>query len=145
MAERPITHTWLTEEEEKAFERDPDFVAEGYAIRFMEQVLGLMKEQEMSQKDLAQEMGVSPPYMSRLFSAPPNLTLRSLVQLKLALSAEMTLGIYRKEPMAGLLERPHEVPELDWYGTAAAQDAITKRVQDDVPFGLEPASYSKAA
>ena len=97
MAERPITHSWLTEEEEMGFQQDPDFVAETYATRFIEQTLGIMRELPMSQKELAEKLGVSSAYVSKLFSAPPNLTLRSLAQLKIALNAQMTLGIYRKD------------------------------------------------
>ena len=78
---------WLSEAEEKEFSEDPDYIAEAIALRLVEQLLELMEQKGIAQADLARLMNVSPAYVSRILSAPPNLTLRSISQLALAIGA----------------------------------------------------------
>ena len=95
----PETHSsqgWLGEYEAE-FARDPDYIAEGLAIRIAEQAVRLMEEQGISRTKLASRMGVSKAYVTRLFNAPPNLTLRSLAQLALALGVKAQAGLVTEE------------------------------------------------
>lgn len=66
-------------------ERDPDFIAEAMALSFAEDILDLMQKRDISQAELADRMGVSPAFISKIFSAPPNLTLKSMAKIALAL------------------------------------------------------------
>lgn len=68
-------------------ETDPDFVAEGLALRIMEEAARIMAEQNISRSDLAARMGVTRARVTQLFNAPPNLTLRSIAQLAIALES----------------------------------------------------------
>ncbi|GEM_PF-1334979 len=76
---------WLTKHEQEEFEKDPEYIAEGLALRIIEQALELMQEKNISRAELASLMGVSRAYVSRMFNAPPNLTLRSIAHLSLTL------------------------------------------------------------
>lgn len=67
---------------------DPDFIAEGIAVAIMEDALKIMKNKGLSRSDLANLMGVKKAHVSRLFNAPPNLTLRSLARLAVALGVK---------------------------------------------------------
>jgi plasmid maintenance system antidote protein VapI len=78
---------------EAEFERDPDYVAETLALQVIEQALQLMKDKGISRSELASLMGVSRAYVSKLFNAPPNMTLRSIAQLALALDAQPHAGL----------------------------------------------------
>ena len=72
----------------RGYAADPDFIAEGIAIAIMEDALKIMKNKGLSRSDLANLMGVKRAHVSRLFNAPPNLTLRSIARLAIALGAK---------------------------------------------------------
>jgi transcriptional regulator with XRE-family HTH domain len=75
---------WLKELEEK-FERDADYIAEGLALEITEEVARLMRQKGISRADLAESLNVSRAYVTRILNAPPNLTLRSIAELAIAL------------------------------------------------------------
>ena len=70
------------------YEDDPDFIAEGMAIVVVEDALRLMQSNGLSRSDMANALGVSRSQVSRLFNAPPNLTLRSIARLAVALGVK---------------------------------------------------------
>lgn len=70
------------------YENDADFVAEGLAVAIIENALEIMQRKGLRRSELAQAMGVPKSQVSRIFNAPPNLTLRSIVRLALALGVE---------------------------------------------------------
>ncbi|MDE2938402.1 MAG: helix-turn-helix transcriptional regulator [Chloroflexota bacterium] len=70
------------------YEKDPDFLAEGLSISIIENSLQVMKEKGISRADLAREMGVPKSQISRIFNAPPNLTLLSIARIAVALGVE---------------------------------------------------------
>jgi transcriptional regulator with XRE-family HTH domain len=85
-------------EADERYQNDPDYVAEGLAIAVTEQALGLMRNRRMTQMQLAENMGVSRGYVSRIFNAPPNLTLRSIAQLAIALGTRPQISILPQIP-----------------------------------------------
>ena len=70
------------------YRSDPDFVAEGLSIAIIENALQIMKEQGISRSELAREMSVPKSQISRIFNAPPNLTLLSIARIAIALGVE---------------------------------------------------------
>lgn len=70
------------------YEKDPEFVAEGLSIGIIENALQVMKQKGISRADLAREMGVPKSQISRIFNAPPNLTLLSIARIAVALGVE---------------------------------------------------------
>ena len=77
------------------YERDAGYIAEGLALRLIEQAISIMEERGISRSDLASLMGVSRSHITRMFNAPPNLTLRSIAQLAgaLGVKAEVSLTV----------------------------------------------------
>src|SRR5690242_13705183 len=67
------TADWLARYETE-YSRDADYVAERLALNVMEEALVLMEEQGVSRTQLASRMGVSRPYVTKIFNALPNLT-----------------------------------------------------------------------
>ncbi len=76
---------WLLEEEVKQLEKDPEFVAEGLAIKITEEILRCLDEGNLSQSWLAEQMGVSRAHVSRILNARPNMTLLTIAKMALAL------------------------------------------------------------
>lgn len=70
------------------YEKDPDFIAEGLSIAIIENALRVMKHEGISRADLAREMGVPKSQISRIFNAPPNLTLLTIARIAVALGVE---------------------------------------------------------
>lgn len=76
----------------------PDYVAEAMSLRVVEDALAFMEHAGMTKARLADAMHVSRAYITKLFNAPSNLTLRTVAQLALAVGAQPTL---RLEPVGG--------------------------------------------
>ena len=72
---------------------DPEYIAEGIALGIIEDALALMKAQGVTKARLAERMHVSRAYVTRLFNAPPNLTLRTVAQLSVALGAKAVVQL----------------------------------------------------
>ena len=70
------------------YEKAPDFIAEGLSIAIIENALRIMQKKGISRADLAREMDVPKSQISRIFNAPPNLTLLSIARIAVALGVE---------------------------------------------------------
>ena len=70
------------------YKNDADFVAERLAIDIIENALCIMRGKDISRSDLARSMGIPKSQVSRIFNAPPNLTLRSVARLAIALDVK---------------------------------------------------------
>lgn len=71
-----------------ALQHDPDYIAGDLAVGLMEEACELMENQGISRSQLAARMGVTRARVTQLFNAPPNLTLRSMAQLAIALGTK---------------------------------------------------------
>ena len=77
----------------KEFKNDPDYIYESLKYDLSEQLYELMKEKGITKKELAERMGVSPAYVSKIFGAD-NISLRTVAKVLAALDAgDMTLKI----------------------------------------------------
>ena len=83
---------WLSRFERK-YASDPDYVAESLALDVTEEAVQLMEEQGLSRADLAARMNVSRAYVTQVLNARPNLTLRSVAQLAIALGARPSVHL----------------------------------------------------
>lgn len=64
---------------------DPEFVAEELALAITEDIANAMEVEGISKAELAKRIGSSRSYVSRIMDAPPNMTLRSISKIGLAL------------------------------------------------------------
>ncbi len=86
MVQQEAVHTlegWIHE-----YENDPEFIADGLAADVIEEALRLLHKEGHTQTWLEDEMGVSRSHVSKLFNAPPNLTLLSIARLGVALGVK---------------------------------------------------------
>ena len=67
-------------------EQQDDYWLEGVKIEFTEQMLAQMDALSISRKDLAQRLGVSPAYITKILHGSTNFTLKSMVGIARALN-----------------------------------------------------------
>ncbi|HQC52607.1 MAG TPA: helix-turn-helix transcriptional regulator [Lentisphaeria bacterium] len=67
-------------------EQQDDYWLEGVKIEFTEQMLAQMDALSISRKDLAQRLGVSPAYITKILRGSTNFTLKSMVGIARALN-----------------------------------------------------------
>lgn len=67
------------------WEVDPDFILEGVLLAVNERICELMQEKEISRAELARRLGKSRAYVTRLLNGQPNVTLKTLIQIAVAL------------------------------------------------------------
>lgn len=78
---------------------DPDYILEGVILDVTEQIVAAMEEQEVSRSELAERMGVSRAYITKLLRGEGNTTLRTLVRIALALGLRPQVSFVEPEPM----------------------------------------------
>ena len=84
--------TWFTDKL-KEFETDQEFRTEEVIIAFTEKVVAAMRERDMSRVELAQRLGVSKAFVTKLLNGNTNLTIRTMVSLAAALECELLVDI----------------------------------------------------
>jgi transcriptional regulator with XRE-family HTH domain len=67
---------------------DPEFVAEGLAIKVTEEMLECLELKGLNQSWLAEQMGVSRAHVSRILNARPNMTLLTIAKIAVALDVK---------------------------------------------------------
>lgn len=67
---------------------DPEFVAEGLAIKVTEEMLECLELKGLNQSWLAERMGVSRAHVSRILNARPNMTLLTIAKIAVALNVK---------------------------------------------------------
>lgn len=77
---------------------DPEFIAEGLAIKVTEEMLGCLEKKGQTQTWLAQKMGVSRALISRILNAPPNMTLLTIAKIAVALGVTPDVSLSAEPP-----------------------------------------------
>ena len=81
------------EQHSRDYGLDPEFIAEGLSIKVIEEMLKLLEEKGLSQSWLAERMGVSRAYISRMLNAAPNMTLLTIARIAVALGATPVVSL----------------------------------------------------
>jgi ribosome-binding protein aMBF1 (putative translation factor) len=80
-------------------------------VEISERIYNAMKEQGVSNAELARRLGKSRAYVTKLLRGTTNFTLESLVRIGRALSCEVEIELLSKAPKAKALS-PHHSPKL---------------------------------
>ncbi len=80
----------------KKFQGDPQFIAEGLLLDINEQLVKLLQEQGVSKSVLAQRLGVSNAYISKLLNGNENLTIKQLVKIATVLGCKIDVALVSK-------------------------------------------------
>jgi transcriptional regulator with XRE-family HTH domain len=77
--------------------------AEGASIRFTEDLVARMKASGLTRSALAEKIGSSPAYVTKILRGDTNFTLDSMVKIANALGCELTIGL---QPLLTAVRRP---------------------------------------
>jgi len=70
------------------YANDPEFIAEGLAIKVTEEMLECLERKNLNQSWLAEQMVVSRAHVSRILNARPNMTLLTIAKIAVALGVK---------------------------------------------------------
>ncbi len=77
--------------------------AEGASIRFTEDLVAAMKSSGLTRSALAERIGSSPAYITKILKGETNFTLDSMVKIANSLNCELTIGL---QPLASTVSIP---------------------------------------
>lgn len=130
-AEERTLERWVRE-----YENDPEFIADGLSADVVEDVLRLLEKQGHNQTWLGDKMGVSRERVSRLFKAPPNLTLLSIARLSVALGVKPKVLLDSGNYFTTAFPAAGDVPfTFEEYKTEAAIQAIQRAANSTADSG----------
>jgi transcriptional regulator with XRE-family HTH domain len=70
------------------YSSDPEFVAEGLALKLTEEMLECLEQKNKNQSWLADQMRVSRAHVSSILNARPNMTLLTIAKIAVALGVK---------------------------------------------------------
>ncbi len=74
--------------------------AEGASLRFTEDLVAFMKTSGLTRTALAEKIGSSPAYVTKILRGETNFTLDSMVKIATALGCELTISLRPLSPVA---------------------------------------------
>jgi transcriptional regulator with XRE-family HTH domain len=84
--------TWV-EEKLQRYQQNSDFVTEQMLLDITEQIARTMLAQDVKRSELAERLGVSRSYITKVMEGRPNLTVHSLVRVALALDCDLGISL----------------------------------------------------
>ena len=72
---------------------DPEYKLEGIILRVSEKIAGIMEDRHMTRGRLAERLGCSPAYVTKLLKGSENLTLKKLFEVSSALEADLVIDM----------------------------------------------------
>jgi DNA-binding phage protein len=81
----------------REYRDDPEFIAEGTAIEFVEDALGILDKMGLNEAWLSEKTGIPPRQLSRILDASPNLTLLSISRISVALGATLSITLSKEQ------------------------------------------------
>lgn len=82
----------------KEFRTDPDYIAEQLVLRIGEMMVECMELRRLSRSELAERMNVSKAYVTKLLDGKPNMTVRTLANVAVALDASVDVKLRCRFP-----------------------------------------------
>lgn len=81
------------EENPLNLDRDPEFVADYLKSQFVNDILNVLKNKNISKTNLAERMGKSKQYISRILNETANFTIDTIAQLCCALDIDINIHL----------------------------------------------------
>jgi transcriptional regulator with XRE-family HTH domain len=81
----------------EGLEEDVEFLFEEQKVAILEEIISVMEKQKISRAELARKLKTSRAYVTKLFRANVNFTLKSLVQIAHALKTKISLHFHHPE------------------------------------------------
>jgi len=113
------THEWFQKTLE-SLKDTPEFRLETLILELTEEVCKRMKQKKMTRTKLAEELGVSPPAVTKVLNGSSNFTLKTLLSLADALNLDLAVSFTVKE--RDILTRPQFVDTKVFFEPVSAFD-----------------------
>jgi|WetSurMetagenome_2_1015567.scaffolds.fasta_scaffold470531_1 transcriptional regulator with XRE-family HTH domain len=94
----------------RSIENTPEFLLEKVKLTFAEELCRLLDEQGVSRTQLAERLGTSRAYVTRILRTDYNLTAETMVKVARALDARVELALVPKDAPKRLHATPARVP-----------------------------------
>lgn len=116
----PSKHNWI--EIEKESEKEDLYMEK--SVRVAVNVLSILREKGMTKQELAERMGVSPQYVSRIVKGSENLTIETISKLEMALDCPLVSVLDYSE---SLLDINQNTMSIIGFPSDAFNSAIGKK------------------
>jgi len=105
---------------------DPNYISEHVKSVFLNDVMRIMTEKDMTQAELASKIGKTRQYVNRVLNYKANFTIKSMVEIGCGLGHVLDLGLVRPEQKLMPVDREFvvyfdELPDTD---DADAEDTL---------------------
>lgn len=94
----------------RSIENTPKFLLEAVKLAFAEELCRLLKEKNLSHRQLAERLGTSRAYVTRILRTDYNLTAETMVKVASALDARVELALVPKGAPTRTRTVPTRVP-----------------------------------
>jgi len=94
----------------RSIENTPEFLLEKVKLTFAEELCRLLEERGVSRTQLAERLGTSRAYVTRILRTDYNLTAETMVKVARALDARVELALVPKEASENSRAVPARVP-----------------------------------
>ncbi len=127
-------HEWFSQRLEE-YRDDPEFILEELILDVTEQICAAMEGQDISRSELAQRLGVSRAYITKLLNGQGNMTLRTLVAVGHALGVEVNVSMssmrsQRFQIATTRATRHYAHQDRDVWDAARSRDLIQQLSED---------------
>lgn len=115
---------WFTQKLDE-FKGDVEFRTEEVILEITERVVELMKKENINRTELAKRLGVSKPFISKLLNGNPNMRLKTMVSLSMALKYDLNISFDRRVSMSlNVAATPlHALPHVGWSASSSTTPA----------------------
>lgn len=111
--------------QELAESNDPDYLYEGLVLDFTEAVVAEMIRKNIKRVELAERLGTSRAWVTKLLDGQENMTLKTMVRVASALDMDVKVSLKKRSPGAATtvrspkLEQPKPKPSSKKRSAAA--------------------------
>ena len=110
--------------------------AEGASLRFTEDLVAFMKTSGLTRTALAEKIGSSPAYVTKILRGETNFTLDSMVKIATALGCELTIGLQSLQPKDSTISLPfHATTRRARQPTNLSNQSTTEIMATNPPTG----------
>lgn len=90
-------HKELFLEKLEEYEKDPEYILYSLIFEINEEICKALEKNNLNYKQFAEKINVKPAYISKLLNGQPNLSLKSLVKIAIALNLKLRVPFYEEQ------------------------------------------------
>ena len=130
----------MSEKKDSRLEADPLFLVEYMKATITSDIFTVMEEESISKTELANRLGKSRQYVSRILNETTNYTLDSIARIAAALKRDVALRLLNYEDEVVI--RPFIKRQEYWFHTTQDFDTSTEKIKMD---SRKDVSYHESA